>query len=194
MVVVHPPLVEFLPQARAEELHRDGLFADDPEGLAAAWDRVQQRWAATVDRARRLPGPRLDERVDGEWSFVETLRHLVFATDEWVGEVVQEGSHPYHPWGMPPDFRTDDAGALGLDLAARPSLDDVLAVRRGRADRVRRLVAGLTPEELRRTCAPRDGGFMVVGAFQTVVFEEWAHHEYATRDLAVLERLGEAGR
>jgi hypothetical protein len=190
VVVVHPPLVEFLTQARADELHRNGLFADDPDGLATAWDRGQQRWAATVDRARRLPGPLLDERVDGEWSFVETLRHLVFVTDAWVGDVVEEGTDPYHPWGMPPDFLADAAATLGLDLRARPSLDDVLVVRAGRAQHVGRVAAGLTPEELRRTCAPRDGRYTVVGAVQTVLFEEWAHHEYATRDLAVLERAG----
>jgi hypothetical protein len=28
---------------------------------------------------------------------------------------------------------------------------------------------------------------MVVGALQTVTFEEWAHHQYATRDLARLD-------
>jgi hypothetical protein len=190
VVVVHPPLVEFLTQARADELHRNGLFADDPDGLATAWARLQQRWAATVDRARRLRGPLLDERVDGEWSFVETLRHLVFVTDAWVGDVVEEGIDPYHPWGMPPDFLADAAAALGLDLRARPSLDDVLVVRAGRAQQAGRVMAGLTPDELRRTCARRDGRYTVVGAVQTVLFEEWAHHEYATRDLAVLERAG----
>ena len=30
---------------------------------------------------RRHPEPPLHLRVDDEWSFVETLRHLVFATD-----------------------------------------------------------------------------------------------------------------
>jgi hypothetical protein len=34
---------------------------------------------------------------------------------------------------------------------------------------------------------PRDGQFLVIGALQAVVFEEWAHHEYATRDLTTLE-------
>ena len=31
-----------------------------------------------------LPPDLLHERVDDEWSFIETLRHLVFATDAWV--------------------------------------------------------------------------------------------------------------
>ena len=187
MVEVHPPLVEFLPRERADRLASEGVFADDPAGLAAAWERVQELWAATVTRARRLPEAALDERVDGEWSFIETLRHLIFVTDGWIGHVVQERSSPHHPWGLPPHFLADAAGALGLDVDARPSLDDVLAVRHERVERVRGVLAGLTTEELRRTCAPRDGRFSVAGALQTTVFEEWAHHQYATRDLARLE-------
>jgi hypothetical protein len=187
VVEVHPPLVEFLPRERAGQLAAEGVFADDAAGLAAAWERVQELWGATVTRARRLPEPALDERVDGEWSFIETLRHLVFVTDGWVGDVVQERSSPHHAWGLPPHFLADAAGALGLDVDARPSLDDVLAVRAERVDRVRVVLAELTPEELHRTCTPRDGRYSVVGALQTTVFEEWAHHLYATRDLARLE-------
>ncbi len=183
--------MEYLRQERADQLAAEGLFADDPGGMAAAWDRIQGIWAATVARARLLPEPVLDERVDGEWSFVETLRHLVFVSDVWVGEIVEEDADPYHPWGLPPDFRADAAGELGLDVDARPRLDEVLAVRRRRVQDVSRVVAGLTPDALRRTCAPRDGTFTVVGALQTVQFEEWAHHQYATRDLTSLERSRE---
>src|SRR5215211_4441379 len=46
--------------------------------------RVVSRWDAVVRRALALPEDLLHERVDGEWSFIETLRHLVFATDAWV--------------------------------------------------------------------------------------------------------------
>ena len=187
MVEVHPPLVEFLPPERADQLAAEGVFADDGPGLAAAWERVQALWVATVVRARLLPEPSLDERVDGEWSFVETLRHLLFVTDAWVGDVVEERPHPHHRWGLPPHFLADAAGPMGLDVDARPALDDVLAVRQERVERVRGVLAAVTPEELRRTCTPRDGRFSVAGALQTVVFEEWAHHLYATRDLGRLE-------
>src|SRR5918999_5745481 len=104
MVVVQPPLVEFLSQGRADELEREGLFADDPPGMASAWPRLCGMWESTVARARGLSEPQLNERVDGEWSFVETLRHLIFVTDAWVGDVVDEAASPYHPWGLPPHF------------------------------------------------------------------------------------------
>jgi hypothetical protein len=187
VVEVHPPLVEFLPRERADQLAGEGVFADDPAGLAAAWERVQELWAAAVARARRLPEGAVEQRVDAEWSFVETLRHLLFVTDAWVGDVVQEREQPHHPWGLPPHFLADAAGSLGLDVDARPGLDDVLAVRHERVERMRAILGHVTPEELHRTCTPREGRFTVVGALQTVVFEEWAHHRYATRDLARLE-------
>ena len=31
---------------------------------------------------------------------MQTLRHLVFATDAWVGAIRGE-ARPYHPWGVP---------------------------------------------------------------------------------------------
>jgi hypothetical protein len=93
-------------------------------------------WEATVAGARERPPWQLDERVDGEWSFIETQRHLVHVTDVWVREVIEEAESPYHPWGMPPDFAQGRAGDLGLTLDARPNLDEVLALRHERAAHV----------------------------------------------------------
>jgi hypothetical protein len=187
VVVVHPPLVEFLTQERAEQLRRDERFADEPAGMTTAWRRNAESWAATVAGARRLPEPRLHERVDGEWSFTETLRHLVFVTDVWIGDVVEEAPSPYHPWGVPPSFLAAERDARSLDADAHPSLDEVLEVRAERMAHVEQTLQELTAEDLGRRCAPRDGRFTVAGALQTVLFEEWAHQQYATRDLARLE-------
>jgi hypothetical protein len=182
-----PALVEFLSQDRADRLADEGLFADEPQGLAGAWPRICEMWEATVAGARQRPPWQLEERVDGEWSFVETLRHLVHVTDVWVRDVIEEAESPYHPWGMPPDFIQHRAADLGLTLDARPSLDELLAVRGEHTARVAQVVDRLDDAELHRTCRPRDGRFTVVGALQTVMFEEWAHHQYATRDLARLD-------
>ena len=190
---MHAPLSGgFLSQERAEELAATGLFADDPAGLAAAWPAVCARWDAAVERAGWLPHDAVHERVGGEWSFVETLRHLVFVTDVWVGEVVEERTGAFHPWGIPPHFVAEVAvPAYGLDVDARPSLEDVVAVRRERRADVLRVIGEQTPESLLRTCAPREGRFQVVGALQTVLHEELAHLSFAERDLAVIE--GRAG-
>jgi hypothetical protein len=56
----------------------------DPAGFAEAWDILGRLWDQTVERARRLPPELLHESVDGEWSFIEALRHLAFAAECWV--------------------------------------------------------------------------------------------------------------
>jgi hypothetical protein len=56
----------------------------DAQGFRDAWDILERIWGETVEHARTFTADQLHERVDGEWSFIETLRHLVFATDAWV--------------------------------------------------------------------------------------------------------------
>src|SRR6202035_2805573 len=76
------PLVEAELDRRFPE--RRALRATDPQGLREAWAMIEELWASTLGQARGLEEPLLHERVDGEWSFVETLRHLIFATDCWL--------------------------------------------------------------------------------------------------------------
>jgi hypothetical protein len=71
---------------------REKLTTADPQGLADAWAMIEELWSGTVARARKLPEPVLHEQVDGEWSFVQTHRHLVLATDCWLRRMVK-GSH-----------------------------------------------------------------------------------------------------
>jgi len=62
---------------------RAKMRPDDADGYREAWAALERLWPQTVARARRLDPDLLHERVDGEYSFIETLRHLVFATDAW---------------------------------------------------------------------------------------------------------------
>src|SRR3954469_19125238 len=84
--------VEVAPLIDAELDRRDPERAKmrptDPDGFRTAWSIVERRWDETVARARRLPPERLHESVAGEWSFIETLRHLAFATDAWVRRAI----------------------------------------------------------------------------------------------------------
>ena len=113
------PLVMAELERRSPE--RAKLRAADPAGLADAWVMVEDLWQSTIARARKLPEPLLYERVDDEWSFVETLRHLVLATDCWLRRMVKGMDHPYHPWGLAGSWLTDPA-SWGMDpLRARPS-------------------------------------------------------------------------
>ncbi len=164
------------------------------DGFREAWEIVERRWADTVERARRLPEAALHERVDEEWSFCETLRHLVFATDAWVGRVVLGAASPFHPWGV---THLEELGREGFDRAAEPSLDEVLVVRAERHAVVRELLAGLTDEELQRVTDqnpapgyPEDTVHQVQRCLGAIVNEEWEHRTFAERDLAVLEARG----
>jgi hypothetical protein len=165
--------------------------------LRAAWGTLEQLWSAAVERAGRLPEVARQERVGDEWSFVETLRHLVFATDAWVSRTVLGEAMPYHPLGRPhDDMPREDSFAIGLDLDARPSFDVVLAVRNDRMATVRRVLDGLSADDLDRMCAQGptpdfpDERHTVRQCLRTVQNEECEHHRYAVRDLAVLEARG----
>lgn len=166
-----------------------------PVGYRQAWAIVEATWAATVDDALRLPAGALTTRVDGQWSFLETLRHLIFATDSWVRRTILADPAPYHPMGVPHDEATTEDGidvrSWGIDLDAAPTLDEVLAVRAERVADVRRVVGALTVDELSRVCDanpapgnPEDTRRTVGRCLDVVVNEEWAHHGYAVRDLA----------
>ena len=160
----------------------------------AMWDTIEQFWAATVARAERLPESARHERVDEEYSFAETLRHLVYATDAWVGSTVLDLARPYHRLGVPnTSYPDEDAAALGIDLDARPSFAEVIEVRADRMALVRGIVDGLTDTGLERRCsrAPAPGypaeSRSVGRCLSVVMREECEHHRYAVRDLAVLE-------
>ncbi|WP_319460007.1 DinB family protein [Micromonospora sp. RTP1Z1] len=80
------------------------------------WDTVERLWSGIVARAERLPEAARHERVDDEWSVVETLRHLVFAVDTSVGRMVLGEPMPYHRLGLPPtDYPTAGTTELGID-------------------------------------------------------------------------------
>jgi hypothetical protein len=165
--------------------------ADD---YRAMWDTIERLWSDAVARARRLPEPARHERVDDEWSFVETLRHLVFATDAWASRTVLDDPMPYARLGYTrTGYPPEDVAATGVDLDARPSFDEVMEVRADRMAVMRRIVDGLTDDELERLCARAPGpGYpeepRTVGrCLRVVMNEECAHHQYAVRDLAALE-------
>ena len=164
--------------------------ADD---YRAMWDTIERLWSDTVADAERLPEPARHERVDDEWSFVETLRHLVFATDAWASRTVLDEPMPYHRLGLTQTgYPPADAVALGIDLDARPSFAEVMEVRADRMALVRGIVDGLTDTELERMCtrAPAPGypeeSRSVGRCLRVVMREECEHHRYAVRDLAVL--------
>ena len=165
----------------------------DADGYREAWDILERLWQRTVERARGLAPELLHERVDGEWSFIETLRHLVFATDAWVKRAILGDPSPWDRLDLPHDEMPDEP-SIPRDRGARPSLDEVLTLRADRMAIVRRVLAGLTDEKLagrtepvREPGYPEPESFAVRRCLQAILNEEWEHRLYAERDFDVLE-------
>src|SRR6476646_5032994 len=74
--------------------------AGDPDGLRAAWAALERAWAATLERVAAMPAGTVDVSVDDEWSFAQTLRHLIFNTDAWLRRGIQGIEQPFHPIGQ----------------------------------------------------------------------------------------------
>lgn len=161
--------------------------AADPEGLRAAWAKLERTWAATLERVATMPAGVVDESVGGEWSFAQTLRHLVLATDMWLGQAILKIDQPFHPIGQL-DSGTEVPGATFATVA--PSYDEVLDVRAGRVAMVRDFLATVTPDLLVSTRpdphAP-EYQVTVLSCLHTILEEEWEHHRYAVRDLDAIE-------
>src|SRR5690242_5409825 len=68
--------------------------APDPAGLREAWAALEAAWVSLTERAQTMPHGTVDRSVAGEWSFAQTLRHLVMATDKWVGRIIGTEPHP----------------------------------------------------------------------------------------------------
>ena len=168
------------------ELRRAG----DPEGLRAAWAALESTWAATLDRATALPASAVDVSVDGEWSFAQTLRHLVLATDAWLGRAVLEVEQPFHPLGQAGPQAAEDGLDVSLFVTGTPSYGEVLEARAGRVAMVRDFLAGVTPEELvvvRRNPWSPQYPETTLSCVHVILEEEWEHYRFAVRDLGAIE-------
>ena len=176
---------------------RPKMRPTDAQGFRDAWDILERLWGETVEHARTFTTDQLHERVDGEWSFIETLRHLVFATDAWVCRAMLGDPEPWDALDLPHD-EMPDSPPVPRDRDARPTLDEVLAVRARRMATVRRVVDGLTDEALDGTTEPvtepgypEPEAYAVRRVLRTVLNEEWLHRQYAERDLAVIAARAE---
>jgi hypothetical protein len=157
----------------------------DPEGMRAAWSALEEEWATTIARARALPEPRLHESVNGEWSFVQTMQHLVFAMDKWFTAPIL--GEPFHPMGLPNSGSVDFPWP-GLDPGSVPTVSEALAARAERAARFRDYLASVSTSDFARPIDVLENGVNPLQeCLYTVFEEEFWHNRYALRDLVQLE-------
>ena len=166
--------------------------AGDPDGLRVAWAALERTWSAALERAAAMPAGAVDESVGGEWSFAQTLRHLVLATDMWLRGAVLEIEQPFHPIGQ-----TDSSFGRDISIFTKvaPSYAEVLEVRTGRVAMVRDFLATVTPDELaatRRNPHAPEHQETVLSCLHVILEEEWEHHRYAVRDLDAIEAKSDA--
>jgi hypothetical protein len=185
--------VEVMPYVEAELDRRHPvrllIRSDQPGDLRQAWRQLGDDWATTIERVRSMPEGSEHQGVDGEWSMVETLRHLVFVHDSWFRRCVLGRTEPFTALGLATP--SGPGPEQGLDPAARPGLDEVLAVRDEQAAEVEAWLAAVTPEDLARTAPVPDDdrwppyarGRTVRRCLGAVLTEEQEHHRFCERDL-----------
>lgn len=182
---------------------RAKMRPEDSDGFREAWTILEHLWATTEVRARTLPETELHRSVDGEWSFIQTLRHLNFASAAWIGRMILGDRYPWHRldlhWDVSARFVTRAPSgwdSIPHDRDARPSLDEVLQVRRNRQTMVRHVIESLSDDRLNSevTCTepgwPQLVNFPFKECLRIVLNEEWEHRLNAERDLTALETFG----
>ena len=186
--------VDIVPLVEAELARRfpgrSQRRASDPDGLRAAWAAVERAWAGALERAATMPPGTVDVSVDGEWSFAQTVRHLVMATDTWLRKAVLGVEQPYHPLGVTGPEAAEDGLDLSVFTTTTPSYAEVLDVRAGRVAMVREFLATVMADDLtaarKNPWAPQHPETTLT-CLHVIFEEEWEHLRYAVRDLDAIE-------
>ena len=165
---------------------RELKFATDREGLQLAWDAVERAWEEPITLAQG----REEISVDGEWSFAETLRHLVLATNTWLHRGILGQSHPFHPIGLP--FAEYESSGGDMSGFRQPtSFSEVVSVRKNHQRMVREYLSRVTNEELiavRVNPWSPTAEVRVIDCLHVILNEEWQHLRYALRDLRRIDQ------
>lgn len=160
------------------------LRPSTPADMKATWAEVEATWAVTHGIATALGEAALHEPVNGEFTFVESMRHLIFATDKWFTAPIL--GEPIHPIGLP------NRGSFGfpfpgLQLHLTPTLAETMAVRDDRITRVRDFIETVSADDFDRSIDILENGpHPLIECLYTVFEEEFWHHRYVRRDLALL--------
>jgi hypothetical protein len=185
------PLVEADLDRRHPE--RAALRPTTVDGLREAlvvWDDL---WRPTLARAVALGEKVLHARVNDEWSFVETRRHLIFVVDAWFGHAILGDSQPFHPIGLPATFFADGA-SFGIDPTASPTFVEVEDVLAGRFAALRDFAGAAVQDDLDQIRPhnpapgyPAPADRTALQCLRVIFSDGWKHHRFAVRDLSTLE-------
>ena len=160
--------------------------ATEPDALRAAWAALQAAWDGAVVG---VPAEVVDVSVRGEWSFAQTLRHLVMATDVWFRGAVLGIEEPCHPIGQPHAEYATDGFDTSIFTESSPTYARVLEVRAEHVAMVTEFLATVTADDLavpRRHPWGPGNEVTTLACLHVILEEEWEHLRYALRDLALI--------
>ncbi len=167
----------------------------DAVDLRQAHRQLQADWETTVEQLGQMPDGSEHQHVAGEWSAVQTLRHLVFVHDSWFRRCCLGSARQFTAIGLASP-QVPDQAEQGLDQTADPSLQEVLAVRHEQALELGSWLANVTTSELSAAAPVPSGpgwppyarGKSVLQCLHVVLNEEWEHRGFCVRDLDLLTR------
>jgi hypothetical protein len=166
---------------------RTMLEPGDAEACRTTWSALTVEWDVFLARALELPDSALYESVNGEWSFRDMLRHLVFVRDKWFYAPLL-GRASVTPLGLP-NTGSRDFGWPGLDLSLEPSVEEVLAHRGRQNEEFSEWLMSLDVASLPAESRVLENGIVpTLMCLHAVFEEEFEHLRYAIRDLNLLGR------
>ena len=171
------------------------IRSQEAADLLDAWRQLDADWAATISRMRQTPGVE-HQRVNEEWSAVQTLRHLVFVHDSWFRRCCLGSTDLFTSIGIGPSVEPYRQ-AHGLDLSLEPSLDEVVSVRQAQTAELECWLESVTPGQLATPAPVPDDdvwppyarGRTVRQCLGTVLNEQWEHHRFTVRDLNLIGHI-----
>lgn len=161
---------------------RNQLESVDGDGLRKAWGEISNRWEmllASVDKSPDL----FSLTVNGEWSLIQTLRHLIFAMDKWFDLPIL-GKTEFNAIGIP-NTGSRDYRWPGLDISATPTVDEVLRVRAAKSAKFGSYLNAIDVADFPPNAFIEENGEVpTIRCFHVVLEEEFEHLRYMVRDIA----------
>lgn len=159
----------------------------DVEAARASVTEVNDLLQTTIARASSsFSEEERKQGVNDEWSTVESLQHISFVVDVWLGRTIQGKEDPFHPIGLPPHFVPRVLPGSSIDGDADPSFADACEVMRGRLAMLDAFCAALTPGDLAREIGTH--AKTVAGGLGVIFDELHAHNYFMNRDLDLIEK------
>lgn len=164
---------------------RKNLSPTSVEVLVQTWDELTGEWDALLSRATTADPKVLDTSVNGEWSLIDTLRHLIFAMDKWFSlPILKEQS--FNAVGLP-NTESQDRPWPGLSSSVSVDFAHVLGERRLQQRKFSSFISTLRIEDLPPFVVIEENGQVpALVCFHVVLEEEFEHLRYAIRDLSAL--------